>query len=207
MDNADYVKNLMALIKVYEQYCGPYGVHLVEVKRIEDKLATAVDEAGDALSDRVKAVRKKALVREFQEKAIAMQIIEGACSRRYSAFKRTLSLNYGVDNDLYPETVDKAINTLNIAESKLPNRYKKGKREGGFTFSQVEDGDLVPGTNGKIVEHIICHKCKKMGHYANKCPSDQGEEGASPMSEQVSTHVLCQSHQTSAEASSNSQHC
>jgi hypothetical protein len=35
VDNADYVKNLMALIKVYEQYCGPYGIHLVEIRRIE----------------------------------------------------------------------------------------------------------------------------------------------------------------------------
>jgi AAA ATPase containing von Willebrand factor type A (vWA) domain len=204
VDNADYVKNLMALIKVYEQYCGPYGVHLVEIKRIEDKLETAVDEAGDPLSDRVKAVRKKALIRAFREKAIAMQIIEGACTKRYSAFKRTLSLHYGVENDLYPETVDKAINALNVAESELPNRYKKGKREDGYTFAQVEDGDLVPGTNGKTVEHITCHKCKKMGHYANKCPSDQGEEGATnPTSEQVSTHVLCQSHQTVGEQSMN----
>jgi sulfur relay (sulfurtransferase) DsrF/TusC family protein len=32
MDNSDYVKTLLALIKVYEQYCEPYGVHHMEEK-------------------------------------------------------------------------------------------------------------------------------------------------------------------------------
>jgi hypothetical protein len=37
-----------------------------------------------------------------------------------------------------------------------------------------------------------------MGHWANKCPSNQANEsGTNPTNEQVSTHVLCQSHQTS----------
>lgn len=176
VDNAEYVKNLMSLIKVYEQYCGPYGVHIVEINRIETVLSQARDEAGDALTDRVKAVRRKAAIRAFREKAVAMQIIEGACSKRYSAFKRTLTLHYGVDNNLYPETIDKAINALNVAESELPNHYRKGRREDGLTFAQVEDGGAVAGTNGKVVEHITCHKCKKIGHYANKCPSEQGGE-------------------------------
>jgi hypothetical protein len=114
-----------------------------------------VDEAGDPLSDRVKAVRKKASIREFREKAIAMQIIEGSCSKRYSAFKRTLSLHYGVNNNLYPETVDKAINALNVAESDLPNRFRNGKRENAFTFAQVDDEELVPGTNGKTVAYYL----------------------------------------------------
>lgn len=181
MDNADYVRSLMSLIKVYEQYCGPYGVHLVEVNRIDEDLATAVDEAGDPLTARVKAVRKKAAIREFREKAIAMQIIEGACSKRYSTFKRTLTLHYGVENNLYPETVDKAINALNVAESELPNHFRRGRREDNLMFAQVGEDGLVPGTNGKTVEHITCHKCKKMGHYANKCPS---AEEAVPESEE-----------------------
>lgn len=45
------------------------------------------------------------------------------------------------------------------------------------------------------MEHITCHKCKKVGHsYANKCPTGGPEEKKEGETEQVSTHILSQSH-------------
>jgi len=125
LENAEYVKSLLALVKVYEQYCGPYGVHLKEEKRIDDHLATAVDEDGDPLDIATKKERKTEAIRVFREKAIAMQIIRGACVRRYSSLRKNLATDYGLKLNKYPETIDGAVNALNVAESQLPPYIKK----------------------------------------------------------------------------------
>ena len=53
MENADYVKNLTVLIKVYEQYCGAYGVHMTELAKINNQICEAVDEGGNPLKANV----------------------------------------------------------------------------------------------------------------------------------------------------------
>jgi hypothetical protein len=64
MENADYVKNLTVLIKVYEQYCGAYGVHMSEINKIDSQIQEAVDDAGNPFSTNVQAMAKNSLIRE-----------------------------------------------------------------------------------------------------------------------------------------------
>mmetsp|Transcript_14525 Transcript_14525/g.27333 ORF Transcript_14525/g.27333 Transcript_14525/m.27333 type:complete len:382 (-) Transcript_14525:219-1364(-) len=174
MDNADYVKDLLALIKVYEQYCGPYGVHVVEFKRIITQVAEAVDEQGNPFDDDIQSAAKTAMIKETREKAIALQIIRGACKKRYSNLKKNLATDYGLKIDKYPSTIDGAVNALNVAESQIPPHIKK-QRSPDVQFVQSEQ-KIVAGTNGKTIEHIMCHKCKSVGHYATNCPSEKSEE-------------------------------
>eukprot|EP00557_Chaetoceros_sp_GSL56_P003666 CAMPEP_0176493026 /NCGR_PEP_ID=MMETSP0200_2-20121128/9337_1 /TAXON_ID=947934 /ORGANISM="Chaetoceros sp., Strain GSL56" /LENGTH=381 /DNA_ID=CAMNT_0017890677 /DNA_START=1878 /DNA_END=3023 /DNA_ORIENTATION=- len=174
MDNADYVKDLMALIKVYEQYCGPYGVHVIEFKRIISQVAEAVDEQGNPFDDDVQSAAKTAMIKETREKAIALQIIRGACKKRYSGLRKNLATDYGLKIDKYPSTIDGAVNALNVAESQLPPYIKK-QRSPDIQFVQSEQ-KIVAGTNGKTIEHITCHKCKSVGHYATNCPSEKSDE-------------------------------
>jgi hypothetical protein len=126
------------------------------------------------------------------EKAIAMLIIRGACSKRFSGLKKNLATDYGLKVDKYPDTIDGAINALNVAEGHLPFHLKKVKDRKDFTFAQTNRNLHVPVTNGKIMENIVCHKCKSLGHYANKCPIESSDADG-----KVSTHILCQAHQTS----------
>ena len=111
---------------------------------------------------------------------------------------------YSLQTDKYPTTIDGAMAALNNAESQLPSHFKRGCGGlGDFTFAQT-DGEMVPGTNGKLVEHVTCHKCKKIGHCKNKCPSGQdGSNEENGSDGQVSTHVLYQSHHTSGDHSLN----
>lgn len=176
MENADYVKNLMALIKVYEQYCGPYGVHYMEIKRIEEHVSTAVDGNGNLFDDEMKSILKGNMVREIRERTIAMQIIRGACKRRYSSLRKNLATDFGLKIDKYPDTIDGAVNALNVAESQLPTFIKKNKTPAYQLTQTSGEQKTVAGTNGKTVDHVICHKCKNIGHYANKCPMSQSEE-------------------------------
>mmetsp|Transcript_14501 Transcript_14501/g.27283 ORF Transcript_14501/g.27283 Transcript_14501/m.27283 type:complete len:394 (+) Transcript_14501:52-1233(+) len=176
MDNADYVKDLMALIKVYEQYCGPYGVHIIEFKRIITQVAEAVDEQGNPFGEEVQSAAKSAMIKETREKAIALQIIRGACKKRYSSLKKNLATDYGLKIDKYPSTIDGAVNALNVAESQLPPFLKKQRTPPSHNLQFVQanaEQKIVPGTNGKTVDHITCHKCKAVGHYATNCPATE----------------------------------
>jgi hypothetical protein len=56
MENADYLKSLLTLVKVYKQYCGPYRLHSEASKRIGESLASRVDEQGNALGDDTKSI-------------------------------------------------------------------------------------------------------------------------------------------------------
>lgn len=129
-----------------------------------------------------------------------MQLIRGVCAKRYSVLKKNLATDYGLKIDKYPDTIDSAINDLNVHEANLPAHFKKGRNQSGFTFAQQTGSDkIVPGVNGKISDHIQWHKCKHMGHYANQCPSgdDTENESTSALRGKVSTNVLHQSHLTS----------
>eukprot|EP00557_Chaetoceros_sp_GSL56_P009876 CAMPEP_0176482364 /NCGR_PEP_ID=MMETSP0200_2-20121128/3334_1 /TAXON_ID=947934 /ORGANISM="Chaetoceros sp., Strain GSL56" /LENGTH=389 /DNA_ID=CAMNT_0017878671 /DNA_START=187 /DNA_END=1356 /DNA_ORIENTATION=+ len=176
MDNAEYVRVLLSLIKVYGQYCGAYGVHLKAEKCINDDIAALVDEDGDPLTDDVRSTKRQESIRMYREKAIAMQIIRGACRKRYSSLRRNLATDFGLKTNKYPETIDDAVNALNVAEKQLSLPFKKLRNQDDLTFAQNGHGNPVAGTNGKIIDNIICHKCKKSGHYANKCPMESQDE-------------------------------
>jgi hypothetical protein len=62
MENADYVKNLAVLIRVNEQYCGAYSVHMGELKRIDTQIQDAVNEAGNPFSANVQAMARSSLI-------------------------------------------------------------------------------------------------------------------------------------------------
>jgi hypothetical protein len=164
MENSEYVKNLLALIKVYEQYCGPYGLHHMEDKHIDRKIASEVDAFGVPLSEDAKQERRAEELKSSCEKAIAMQIIRGACKRRYSGLRKNLATDYGLKIDKYPSTIDDTVNMLNVAKGHLPMYIKKLHGNKDFNLFQAGGEQVVPGMNGKILEHIICHKCSNKGH-------------------------------------------
>jgi hypothetical protein len=60
-----------------------------------------------------------------REKAIAMQIIQGACRKRYSALKKNLAVDFGLKVDKYLVTVDEAVNALNVQEMNLPSHFQE----------------------------------------------------------------------------------
>ena len=189
MENADYLKGLLALVKVFEQHCGVYGVYSKELIEIYSETEAARDENGAPFSDEVKMQVRKEMIRKSRDKAIAIQLLRGACKKRYTYLRKNLAVDYGLKVDKYPNTIDEAINALNVQETNLPAHLQKTKT--GFVL--VQDGtDLTaPGRNGKMFAQIQCHKCKKNGHYASQCPDADAE----PKDSQVSTHVvLHQSH-------------
>jgi hypothetical protein len=196
------VKGPIALIKGHEQYDGPFGFSTKDMTEMNEQVERLKDDEGNPLTEIEKTKIKAKEIKIIREKAIAMQIIQGACKKRYSQLKLNLSNDYSLKTNKYPDTVEEATSALNVHESNLQARLKRGRPQSGLTFVQDGTKKLVAGKNGKIQEHIQCHKCKFKGHYANQCPTppDGSESQKSQNGEtdvQVSTHVLSQSHQMS----------
>lgn len=174
MDNAEYVKNLVALIKVFEQYSGTYGLYPKDLMEIDRQVEAATNENGGALAAPEKTKLKAEMIRSAREKAVATQIIAGADKKRYASLRRTLATMFGLKDNKYPVTIDGAINALNIHERQLPPHIKKLS---GINLLQ-SGKEQVAGTDGKVIERITCHKCKNVGHYANRCPQAEPEAKA-----------------------------
>jgi hypothetical protein len=97
--------------------------------------------------------------------------------------KKNLAIDFGLKVDKYPEMVDDTVNALNAQEANLPSHLKKGKLQNGFSFAQNGNDKVVAGKNGKIVDHIQCHKCKATRYYASQCPGGDDDARKDPDSQ------------------------
>jgi hypothetical protein len=88
-------KNLLALIKVYEQFCGPYGVHHTATTKIDEEVALAVNDQGGPLTAEEKKRLRKEMCAKTREEKVAMQIIRGTCQKQYGNLRESLATLYG----------------------------------------------------------------------------------------------------------------
>ena len=58
----------------------------------------------------------------------------------------------------------------NAGRSGFRENQTDGQSTSGNTNSQV-----IPGNNGRVFDHIQCHRCNQMGHYASNCPATDEE--------------------------------
>ena len=84
--------------------------------------------------------------------------------------------------DKYPTDLAKAMHLLttwkdpakkqNSSQSNTGSQRAapSGERRDGLTFAQVVS-EIVPDTEGNTHPDVKCYNCKRMGHYANGCPS------------------------------------
>jgi hypothetical protein len=84
-----------------------------------------------------------------------MQIIHGSCKKHYGGLRKNLVTDFGLGLNKYPDTIDGAVNALNVAESQLHFSKRPKSPYNAFQFAQAEQA--VAGTNGKVVPTITCH--------------------------------------------------
>ena len=121
---------------------------------IAERGLTLVELTADVLAD----IRAEALAR-----TTAIAFLLGCDRARYGRLIDDLENDFLQGRNHYPMTVVAAYNL--VTNWKQENRFWRTPIADGVAFANVD----------KDISHITCHKCKKKGHYANKCPERDEE--------------------------------
>ena len=100
MDNTDFFKMLIALIKVYEQYGGPFGCCKNTTSHIEKVVAKAILEAkeqGHLLTTNKVMAMKRMGEQKVQDLTIASALINRANKRRNGELQASLVDTYTLE--------------------------------------------------------------------------------------------------------------
>ena len=102
-----------------------------------------------------------------------------ADKRRYGGLWSELENNFTRGQDHYPVDLTNAYNLLLNYKAapgpgQRPPRRDRTDDEESTSVSFLQDGSLIPGTDGKTHHDIKCFNCNKKGHYASSCPEADG---------------------------------
>ena len=98
-----------------------------------------------------------------RSKYLALVLLENSDKHRYGKLIMELENDYCKSQDDYPDTITAVYNLL--------INYKSFK---STHFSHQDELAFFNQKTGRTrcdIKYVICHKCKKKGYYANKCPS------------------------------------
>ena len=115
MDNVDYFKTLMALIKTYKQYAGPFGCCINIVNHIEKIVAKTVAKAkeqGHPLTSDEVMVMKSMEEQKVWDLTVKHGLIKHADKRKYGELQASLTNRYTLGENRYPDTVEKAMSIM-----------------------------------------------------------------------------------------------
>jgi len=157
----------------------------------------SVSDQGD---DDVKAEYEQ----KAKERLLAMVFLLGARADVYQELIVDLENDFLKGHDYFPINVTEAFHLLSNyglkkglgAQQVQVGRRNRGNfnflQSGGKTNANESKNGSVAGTDGIMHKGIECFRCKRTGHYSNKCPVAllQSGEAASPSSDStaVTTH-------------------
>lgn len=167
MSVSDYVKRLMAHVKVYESMVGTFGM---TEKAYEDLKKKAEEDTESTLSTEDLFVKLKG---EHREKAVAMAIIKRSDDRRFKRLKDQLLTDYSLGHDKYPKTVDAAILALNSQGTVVRGNQFLQERQ------RDADAPVRAGRDGTTLQdNRVCFRCRHRGHIVPNCPDAPDGDGS-----------------------------
>jgi hypothetical protein len=108
-----------------------------------------------------------------RDKFITCVFLAGVDTKKYGRLKTKLNNAYVAGQNKYPKTVESAVTMLSHSMN------NKGVHD-------MTDGDKGQTDQKSFMQkhkNVMCHKCGKKGHYANKCPNgDSNDDEASTRS-------------------------
>ena len=170
---ARYLEEIMALVDVIEHYGG-------DLCSDPGLIALA---PGDTPEAKKKAAR---------DQTLALSVLQRANDRRYGGLLVELENQYTRKLNQYPVDVTAAYamllgyRTAPVHSKNPTNNNSTGANNNnstspslitdavaGLTFAQAS-ATPVAGTDGATHPRTLCYSCQSTGHYANKCPAQQG---------------------------------
>ena len=131
-------------------------------------------------------------------KAKAVAFLKSANRKTYGKLLMSIREQHSFKIDVYPKTLADAYemlsahtphnnnsnsvkhrkenrnnNTSNTSENHSNTTSNTNNNDVGTTYLQT---NAIPGTNGRLIQHITCYNCRRKGHYADNCPEDEANQ-------------------------------
>jgi hypothetical protein len=169
----EYLKEYQLLVQVLEHYGAAIGGEGPYFESVKDRLRTTL------LSTVAPQELHKRAVDAAKLQTIAIGFMKRADKRRYGGLWSELENNFTHGQDHYPVNFTNAYNLLLNYKAapgpgQRPPRRDRTDDEETTGVSFLQDGSLIPGTDGETHHDIKCYNCNKKGHYAGSCPDAEG---------------------------------
>jgi hypothetical protein len=169
----EYLKEYQSLVQVLEHYGAAIGSEGPYIESVEDKLRTTL------LSTFAPQELHKRALAAAKLQTIAIGFMKRADKQRYGGLWSELENNFTRGQDHYPADLTNAYNLLLNYKAapgpgQRPPRRDQTDDEETTGVSFLQDGSLIPGTDGETHHNIKCFNCNKKGHYASSCPEAEG---------------------------------
>jgi hypothetical protein len=109
---------------------------------------------------------------------LGMLFVVNACKNRYGSYQKALHDDYLNGMSHYPSSAEEGLRILSeriedTASGGQNNASNSNRTEVSLLQATPPppDGELVPGADGKLHRDVPCFKCKRIGHFANQCPT------------------------------------
>ena len=199
---ADYMHNFKDLIINIEYHGGDifYDKDMMEHEMTID------------LKNKVPGVASEDYMPRIIEKTKAVAFLKSANKKVYGKLLSDIRVQHSFKIDVYPKSLVDAYETLSShtvhssstgsnkqrKESKQPNNNNTEQSTSRSNNSNLVQRDntgtsylqteIIPGTDGRTIEHITCYNCGKRGHYADNCPATSNTPSNEQQHANISNH-------------------
>ena len=164
-DCTAYYKQVKDLVENMEHTCGK--LQPLALAEMDPKYAKAADTTKEKMNE------------QERQKVLAYLLMEGA-HRGFAPLMRDLESDFALGQDKYPETMEEALQVLNMyTKQPLYKAIMKKfvNKQGKQNEDKVgEEHSYAQMTTREMMKKGLCFKCKKQGHRSRDCPDDEKNE-------------------------------
>ena len=168
---AEHYKNFKTLMDIVEHFAGETSYvpsKLIEAEKTE--MAAENEDIGEIHTS--EEILTEA-TRRAKNRLIAMQFLLSGDYKIYSSLWMDYEVRQSRGFDEYPRDLTNAYKVM-VEHEKKVRRVDRGRQH--YQDKEQQGAVFVTaGTDGHTYRSITCHKCKKKGHYAPKCPGIEEE--------------------------------
>ena len=170
----EYLKIFQSMVQVLEHYGaglgaeGPYQESVMRQVKM-DAVASSTIVTTEEM--------KKLAIAAAKKKCVAIAFLKRADRKRYGGLWNDLENSFTRGLDQYPEDLTGAYNLL-LSYKAHPNFQVRKTNEVQVADESVtamtflQNGTVVPGTDGVTHARTKCYSCNSHGHYASDCPTE-----------------------------------